>query len=790
MKISKEWLSDYVDVPQNIEDILTNLGLNVDEVIKPEVKGKIVVGKVLEVKPHPNADKLNVCTVDVGERKLTLITADRSVKEGDFVAVAFPGTVLAGGKEIKEANMRGIKSEGMMCSLEELGIEEHSDKVYTFDFDVKIGQDVIKLFNLDDVVYDIEITPNRGDALSYIGVSREIAAKTKQDITYPAADIKSDGKKTEEFVNIRIEDVEGCPRYAAMVIRGVEVKESPVWLKRRLMASGIRPINNIVDATNYVMLETGHPIHAFDYNLITTKEIVVRRAKKGEKAVLLDEKEYEFSGIETLITDGGENIIAVGGVMGAQNSGINENTKDVLVEVAFFDPVRIRRTAKTLGIQSDASYRFERGVDPNDVEYVMKRVVSLIQLLAGGISTENILDVYEKKISLIEVHLRRNKIEHVLGIKVPDDEVVDILERLGFFVKETADGWNITVPTHRIYDVQREIDLIEEIGRVYGYDKISSERTLIWSGLGGLNERQKLRREIVEIMKGMGFDEILTFSFTSSKKVKEWDFSSRETLEVSNPITDDLDVMRKSLLYTLIDVASFNFTHQVRSAKIFETGKVFWKEGEDLKEEEMIGAIAYGMENEEDYTDKRQVEFYTFKGVIDELLERFGIAANYERAEILGFVPTRTAKITSGDAEIGFIGMIDPDYARKYDIKTDVYYFELSVDKIASLRETKPKYRPSPVFPSIRRDVALLIGKDIQSAEIMEKIKELGGDLVEEVKVIDIYKGKGVDEDKISVTFSIIFRSNERTLKDDEVNELFEKIISKIEEKFGVKRRF
>ncbi|MCD6448909.1 MAG: phenylalanine--tRNA ligase subunit beta [Thermotogaceae bacterium] len=790
MKISREWLSDYVDVPENVEDILTNLGLNVDEVISSPVKGKIVVGKVVEVNPHPDADKLNVCTVDVGDEKLNIITADKNVRENAYVAVALPGTILSNGREIKAVDMRGIMSEGMMCSLEELGIEEHSDNVYTFDFDAEIGRDVIELFNLNDVVYDIEITPNRGDALSYTGISREIAAKTKQDVVYPAADVKSDVTKTEELVKIRIEDVEGCPRYAAMVIRGVTVKESPVWLKRRLMASGIRPVNNIVDATNYVMLETGHPIHAFDYNLITTREIVVRKAKKGEKAVLLDEKEYEFSGIETLITDGGKNIIAVGGVMGAHNSGISDNTKDVLIEVAFFDPVRIRRTAKVLGIQSDASYRFERGVDPNDVEYVMKRVVSLIQLLAGGTATKDILDVYEKKIDPIKVQLKKGKIEHILGIRVPDGEVVDILERLGFSVEKTEHGWNVTVPTYRIYDIQREIDLIEEVGRIYGYDKISSQRTLIWSGIGGLNEKQKLRREIVEIMKGMGFDEVLTFSFTSSKKVGEWNFSDRETLTVSNPITDDLDVMRKSLLYTLIDVASFNFTHQVRSAKIFEIGKVFWKDGEELREEEMLGAVAYGRENEEDYTDKRQVGFYTFKGVVDELLERFGIKAGYERVEISGFVPSRTTKITAGDVEIGFIGMVDPDFAKRYDIKADVYYFELGINKIEYLKESKPKYRPSPVFPSIKRDVALLIGKDVQSIKIMERIKELGKELVEGVKVIDVYKGKGVDEDKMSVTFSITFRSDERTLKDEEVNDLFEKIISRIEEEFGVKRRF
>ncbi len=789
MKVSVEWLSDYVDVPENVEEILTDIGLNVDEIYEPEIKGPIYTGKVIKVSKHPNAEKLIICEVDIGFKKVAVITGDLTVKEGDFVVVALPGAVLTNGNVIKEVTMRGVKSEGMLCSLEELGIEEKSDRVFRFEREVELGLDVVNLFKLNDKILEVEITPNRGDALSYIGIARDLSTKIKCDLKIPDVEIVSDGKKTEDFVEIEIEDVEGCPRYSAMVLRGVKVSESPVWLKRRLMASGIRPINNIVDATNYVMLETGHPIHAFDYHLITSKKIVVRKARKGEKEILLDEKEYEFSGLETLITDGGERIIAVGGVMGAQNSGVNDDTRDVLIEVAFFDPVRIRRTAKNLKIQSDASYRFERGVDPNDVEYVMKRVVSLIQKLAGGIATENILDVYPKKIEKIDVTLRKKKIEDVLGIKVPDEDVMDILKRLGFEVKDGVEFFQVKVPTHRIYDVQREIDLIEEIGRIYGYDKIGSTKTTLWSDLGGLNDRIKFRRQLIEMMKALGYDEVFTFSFTSSEKVKSIKLNEDVILSVQNPITDELDIMRPSLFYTLLDVAQYNFTHQIRSLKIFEIGKIFSKENKP-EEKWTLSAMAYGMENEEDYTDRRKVNFYTFKGGVDEIFDRLGIRAVYEPAEISGFVPTRTAEILVNEDNVGFIGMVDPDLSKKYDIKTDVYYFELDLEKLYKYNKDILEYHPSPLYPSIKRDIALLIYENTRSSDVINKIYEAGGSLVEDVKIIDVFRGEGVPEDATSVTFSITFRSNERTLSDEEVNTLFEKILEKLEKDVGVKRRF
>ncbi len=790
MRISLQWLSEYVEIPENVEDILTGLGMNVEEVIEGQIEGKLLAGKIVQVRPHPNAKKLIVCTVDLGKEQRQIITGDLSVKEGDYVIVALPGAKLFNGAVIEEAEIRGVKSEGMMCSLQELGIEEQSLQVFRFENEISPGGDVIKLFSLDDKVLDIEITPNRGDLLSYIGVAREIAAKTKKELSVPEVVLKEGEVETSSLVEIEIEDADGCSRYAALVIRGVKVKESPVWLKRRLMASGIRPINNIVDATNYVMLETGHPIHAFDYRLIKSKKIVVRKARKGEKVLLLDEKEYTLKGIETLITDGGKEIIAVGGVMGAQSSGVNEETTDVLIEVAHFDPVRIRKTAKALGISSDASYRFERGVDPEDVPYVMRRVASLIQEIAGGTASKGMLDVVARRYEKIGVKLRREKISKILGIEVPDGEVEDILRRLGFTVAGDQEGWEVGIPGFRRYDVCREADLIEEIGRVYGYEKIVPERTKIWSGLGGLSDYQRFRRSLSEIMRGLGFDEVITFSFTSSKKVKFWKLKDVDSLLPLNPITDELDVMRESLVYTLMDVLSYNYTHQVRDVKVFEVGKIFWKDGEKPKEEECIGAIATGLENPEDYTDRRKVNFLRMKGILDEILERVGVQARFVRKSYEGFVPAATAAIVVENEEIGFIGMIDPDIARNCDVKSDVYYFEMSVEKLFKLRKRQPEYRPSPAFPSVRRDVALLITKEVESVRVMERIREVGGDLVEEVKILDVYKGEEIPQGTVSVTFSIVFRSKERTLKDEEVNDLLEKILKDLEGNLGVKRRF
>ena len=792
MKVSLEWLRDFVDYGSDDEVInaLTDVGLNVDEVISPHAKGKVVVGKVEKVYQHPNAERLNICEVNIGDKHLTIITADRTVKAGDYVPVALPGTELANGKVVDAVNMRGVTSEGMMCSLEELGVEQESEEVYKFDSEVAEGQDVIKLLKLDDTVLDVEITPNRGDALSYLGIARDVAARMKKNLNITKPKIEELGRKTEEIVSVEIEDPEGCPRYSVMVVEGVKIKESPIWVKRRLMASGIRPINNVVDATNYVMLELGHPIHAFDLNLVESKKVVVRGAREGESVVLLDGKEYTLNGGETLITDGGKEIIAVGGVMGAENSGINDDTSSVLIEVAYFDPVRIRRTAKGLGLSTDASYRFERGVDPKDTELVMRRVVELITRLAGGTPSKGMIDVKLRDFKTDVIDLRTSKVEEILGIRVPEWEIEDILKRLGFKLNRTYYGWKVEVPSFRIHDVYREIDLIEEIGRIHGYEKIKEKRTHVWSGLGGLNEYQKFRRRVGEIVRALGFDEVVTFSFASSKIVENWNFKNVEILKPLNPITDDLDVMRPSLVHTLVQALSYNYTHQVKNVKFYEMGKVFWKDGENAKESEVLGAIATGLENEMDYTDKREVTFYTFKGYVDEIFSRLGVDTHYERAELEGFVPTRSARIKSGEKDLGFLGMLDPDIAEKFDIKSDVYYFEIYLQSLYEVSEKIPKYRPSPIFPSIRRDVAFLMERGVESSKVIEDIYSLGEELVEDVRIIDVYSGKGVPEDMISVTFSITFRSWERTLKDEEVNELFEKIVSEIEKKHKLRRRF
>ena len=792
MKVSLEWLRDLVDFESESEviDALTDVGLNVDEVIKPHVEGKIVVGKVEDVYQHPNAERLNICRVNTGDRYLTLITADKNVKIGDYVPVALPGTKLANGKIVEVVEMRGIPSEGMMCSLEELGIEQESEGVYKFDFDVSEGQDVVKLLNLDDTVLDVEITPNRGDALSYLGIARDAAARLKKELKVPDPKIEEGEKKTEDIVSVEIKDSEGCPRYSVMVIEGVKVKESPIWIKRRLMASGIRPINNVVDATNYVMLELGHPIHAFDLNLVKSKKVVVRSAKEGESVVLLDGKEYILNGGETLITDGGKEIIAIGGVMGAENSGVNDATTAVLIEVAYFDPVKIRKTAKGLGISTDASYRFERGVDPEDTELVMKRVVELITELAGGKPSKGMIDVKLRDFKTDLVDLRTDRVEEILGIRIPEWEIEDILKRLGFKLNRTYYGWKVEVPSFRIHDVYREIDLIEEVGRIYGYGKIGEKRTHMWSGLGGLNDYQRFRRRVGEILRALGFDEVVTFSFVSSKIVENWNFKSVQLLKPLNPITDDLDVMRPSLVYTLVQSLSYNYTHQIRNVKFYEIGNIFWKDGDTTKESEVIGAIATGLENEMDYTDKREISFYTFKGYVDELFSRLGIDADYEREEFDGFVPTRTALIRVKDRTLGFLGMIDPDTLKDFDVRGEVYYFEISLKDLYELSEKVPRYRPSPVFPSIKRDVAFLMGRGVESSKVIEDIYSLGEGLIEDVRIIDVYSGKGVPEDMISITFSLTFRSPERTLKDDEVNELFEKIASEIEKKHGLRRRF
>ncbi|WGS64232.1 phenylalanine--tRNA ligase subunit beta [Marinitoga aeolica] len=785
MNISKNWLSEYIDLKVDTDELVNKIKLhstNVEGVEKlgENIKG-VIVGKVLEITNHPNADKIIICKVDAGDKVLQILTADRTVKVNDLVPVAIDGAVLAGNFKIKSRKMRGIMSEGMMCSLEELGLEEKSEYVYRIPEDIKPGTDFIEYLKLKDDIIDIEIFPNRPDLLSYLGVAREfVAIEAAENLGYPEIIKVEKGKGFPVYI-----EYEGCKRYSALVIEDVEVKPSPSWLVKKLATAGIRSINNIVDITNYVLLETGHPVHAFDMDLIGDK-IVVRKAEKGEKVVLLDEKEYEMNGTETLITDG-EKILALGGIMGGQDSGINEKTKRVLLEVAYFDPVNIRKSARYHKISSDSSYRFERGVDPNDTEFVMGRLAYLIEKLANGKVSSVMTDVYPEYIKPKNIFVRNRYISERLGIIIEDNKIEEILNRLGFENKKVENGFEVTIPTQRP-DIVEEIDLVEEIGRIYGYHNIPS--VLPMNNLvGEISDYIKFREKVSEVMRLNGYNEAFTFAFMDNSRM----WLKKGEVFLSNPISSELETMRPLLVYGILESASYNFRNQSRNIKLFEIGKSFLKDNSSetkVKEIEKLAFVGVGEENPYDYTDKRNINFYTFKGVLDNLLNYFGIEAELKRDEIEGLSYAQSAKIFINNEEVGFIGKVDNDVAKEiYDINQPVYIAELDIEKMYKFKNDKKKKMLSMDFPSMRRDYSMLIDDKITFLDIKNVILKAGKKLVEEIKIFDVYKGKNIEEGKTSITITVTYRAKDRTLTDDEINRVSEKTIDMLRNELGIEVR-
>ncbi|ACR80822.1 phenylalanine--tRNA ligase subunit beta [Kosmotoga olearia] len=785
MRIPVEWLNEIIDLSdkdvQELTSALSLSGTAVEGVEYPwDYLEGAVTGKIEKVIPHPNADKLVVTEVNIGDKLLTVVTADLSVKPEEYVAVLPEGGRLWD-LEIRKRNFRGVMSEGMFLSFEELRLEEKSTHILRFSEAVPLGKDVKDILKLNYPVIEVELTPNRGDCLSMIGIARELRAIYKRPLKIPEI---NEVKGTDKPVEIRIED-EGCQRYTALVMKNVRVKESPLWLKRRLIAAGLRPLNNVVDITNYVLLETGHPVHAFDLAKIPNKKIVVRNASQGEKMTLLDGKVIELLDTDLLITDG-ETPLALAGIMGGANSGISEETTDVLLEVAVFDPVRIRKTARRLGISTDSSYRFERGIDAKDSLYVIKRLATLLQQLASAEIASGIIDVGQSS-EPGTIHLRKWFVDKVLGTVVPIKDVEEILLSLGFSLKESGDGWNVTPPSHR-HDIDQEIDLVEEIGRIYGYDKIESELPRITPGGCSQSSEVKTIKRVKNIMTSLGYDEVITYSFINPDSITSLDKNLKYTL-LKNPLSIEMSALRPSLLFGLLEVASYNYRRQNRDLKIFEVGKIF---SVDPKKPESLslGFLAMGKENKEDYTDKRMVSFYTFKGVVEDVLESYGVSVTFKEPEESWLEKRASADIYIGEKKIGFFGVFDSSLAdRLYEIKNaEVFIAELDLESLLE-KETKRciNVNMSP-FPRVFRDLSILISPEITYEKIKETIQKAGSKYLTDIRVTDIYRGKGIPKGFRSITISLTFESFTETLKEDEINSAINNIISSLEE-IGVKLR-
>ena len=781
MLVSFDWLKELVSTdstPAQIADMLTMGGVEVEAVedTRPDFTN-VVIGHLRKVSPHPNADKLVLCEVDVGDPSpLGIVCGAANMKEGDKVPVAVVGAKLTGGLKVKKTKIRGETSMGMMCSERELDLGDDHEGIMILPPETAVGAPFDEAMGLNDVVLELGITPNRPDCLSMIGVAREVAAMAGTTARPPEFDVPEEGPEITSLTSVTIDDADGCPRYAARIVEEVKIGPSPLWMQQKLMKAGLRPLNNVVDITNYVLIELGHPLHAFDYNKLGENRIIVRRAQSGELIETLDGVKRELSEQMLVIADA-QNAVAIAGVMGGATSEVTEQTATVLIESAYFDPVSIRRTSKSLGLSTEASYRFERGADPEMAITALDRTASLIAELAGGKIAKGRVDEYPRKIECPRIRLRYTRINKILGIDVPKDKVASILSSLGFGIaSEESEALDVLVPSYRP-DVTAEIDLIEEVARTYGYGKIAStypqDSTVMSRGLKPVAPEEICRH----VLTASGFSEIITYSFGAPSKMA--DFAAKgagarsNPIKMKNPLTEDASVMRTTIIPGVLESIRTNANAGNKNLKMFETGKIYLPApGDVLPDEKMcVCAATTGLSRGMDWKGKpTDVDFFDLKGVTEKLIELMGLEGiQTAKAVHKGFHPGICADIIVGNEVVGKIGEIHPATLDGYGIDQTVFLFEIDLDAAMGGPKAEGSYERFSRYPHAERDLAVVVDEGIEAAAINAAILESGGDILRDVTLFDIYKGKQVGDNKKSLAFGLRFQSNERTLTDEEI---------------------
>ncbi|QEK12495.1 phenylalanine--tRNA ligase subunit beta [Crassaminicella thermophila] len=798
MFVPVEWLKQYVDI-ENIDidklsDELVMSGSKVEAVENLGEKiNKIVVGKILEIQKHPDAEKLVVTQVDIGDEVLQIVTGAKNVKEGQYIPVILNGGRLPDGTKIKKGKLRGVVSNGMMCSGEELGIadkvlpmHQEKDGIYILDEAYPLGTDIKDILGLNDYIIEFEITPNRPDCLSILGMARETAATFNIPLKNLEINIKEEVDNIKDYASVEVLDSDLCNRYVARVIKDVEIKPSPQWLQNRLMKAGMRPINNIVDITNYVMLELGQPLHAFDLEKLEENKIIVKRAENGETFTTLDEVERKLDE-DTLIIADGKKSVALAGVMGGLNSEVSESTKTILIESANFSSHSVRTTSKKLGLRTEASARFEKGIDPNIAIIAANRVCQLVEELGIGKVVAGVIDIYPNRAEEKVVEVRPKRINDLLGTNLTNEEMIDILERLEMKVTIKEDKFLVTVPTFRL-DIAQEIDFVEEIARIYGFNNLGM--TIPKGNSQGAKTNGQIIEELAKnTLNAVGLNEILTYSFVSPRTfdllcIPEESFM-RRVVKVINPLGEETSIMRTTLMGNMLEVLARNYNRNVEYAKAFELGNVFIPKSIPVNslpiEKKVLTIGMYG----------KEIDFYSLKGVVERLFERLGIT-DYEyipEKNHPSFHPGRCANIVYGNHTLGVIGEIHPDVMENYNIDTRVYVGEIDFNIIYQITRLDRVYKELPKYPAMTRDMALVVKEDIYVKQIEDIVKENGREILESIKLFDVYKGKQIQEGYKSVAYSLTYRAKDRTLTDEEVTKVHEKIVKELEEKLGATLR-
>lgn len=790
MLISLDWLRQYVDINENIKELsnaLTMIGQEVEEIeVQGEGLDNVVVGQIVEYQKHPNSDKLTLLKVNVGELEpLQIVCGAPNHKLGDKVVVAKIGAILPDDFKIKKTKIRDVESYGMLCSEVELKIGNDGDGIIILPEDAQIGINYRDYAKLNDVIFELEITPNRPDCLSHIGIAREVAAYYNRKLKYPNHTCTKFSDLTIENIKVQIEDKERCKRYIGIVIKDVKVGESPEWLKRRIKAMGLNPINNIVDITNFVMFEYNQPMHAFDLDKIADNSIIVREAKKGESITTLDGVERVLENGELIIADT-EKPLAIAGIIGGIGSEITSETSTILLETAYFTPDNIRKTSKKLGISTDSSYRNERGIDIESVKIVSERAVSLISEVTGGKVLENFVDKYIEKPKKTEILLNLKKLNNFVGKEIPLEEIDRILKNLGFELKTLdQDTFLIEPPTYR-GDVTRTADIYEEIIRMYGFNNIEPIMPIENIQGGKKGKEIEFVDKIKRVLKNIGLQEVINYSFIPNK-VKEILDIEGNMLEIKNPLSEDMGVLRPTLIWSLLTNIRDNINRNQFDLKFFEVSRVFFA-GAELANEELRACIAISGKRERTLWETKPVEydFYTLKGYVEKFFEYVGIS-NYkiERSKNKNFHSGRSADIKIGNDTIGVFGEIHPDVQEKMDIKRErVYIAEIDLSKCQKYIKNSVKYEPLVKYPEVTRDLAIVLSKDTLVGNMIEKIKKVSP-LIEKVEIFDVYEGEKIDLDKKSVAISIVLRDKGKTLEESVITDTVEKVLSVISKDFG-----
>ncbi len=785
MKLSKSFVNEYVNIKEvdtkALAEKMVFAGNEYEEISKISPCTGLVVGEVLECQMHPESKKLHICKIDYGEGAKQILCGAPNIQKGQKVIVARVGAKLPGG-EIKKARLAGMESEGMVCSLAELGLdskyvtEKDKEGIHVLDSDAKIGEDALTYLGFDDEYIDFELTSNRADLMSVLGMAYEIGALYDKKVKMPEIDLHETKEQIEDHYKLSVE-TKNCSIYLGKLVRNVEIKESPRWMKSRLMASGIRPINNVVDISNYVMLEYGQPLHFFDADKLGT-HVIVRNAKEKEILTTLDGQERTLKK-EDIVIANDHGAVCLAGVMGGLSTEVEKETKNIFIEAAIFDPLSIRNTSKRI-LKSESSVRYEKGIDPNRTKQAILRAAYLLETLAGGSVSSGLLSYDNADHEPKQITLTLEKIKNVLGMELDAKTVKDIFTRLGFEVEAKKTTFVVTVPTRRL-DISIKEDLIEEVGRIYGYDHIKGRLPLLSVKRGGRSKKATFARTVRKHLESFGLNQVITYSLGTKEEANAFTDCKGEDITLLEPLSEDKKVMRKSLIPSLLKVWEYNVARKNNDVLIYETGSTYYKK-ENYIEEGKVAGLLSGMYLINHWNaQKIKVDFYLVKGMIENLLEFLGFQRRYEWKEnhtLKELHPGRSVEILVDGKTVGYMGQVHPSICKK-----EVYVFELSLDQLILNHVRTLKFKEVPKYPSIKKDLAFVMKKDCTSKTISDILKKVGGKALVDIDVFDVYVGENVGSDEKSIAYTLTFQDSTRTLTDEEVMEIFKKMMEEVESK-------